>query len=125
MLVDTDVLVWFLRGHLKAVTRLNEVPEIKLSTISYMELVQGMRNKQELQALRKTIKTFQWEVLLLNSTISQDAMNYVETFFHSHALRLADALIGATAIHHGLTLLTANNKHYQMINELNIEIFRP
>jgi predicted nucleic acid-binding protein len=125
MLVDSDVLIWFLRGNQKAVTRLNELPKIKLSAITYMELVQGMRNKQELQALHQTIKTFRWEVLLLNNTISQDAMNYVESFFLSHALRLADALIAATAVHHGLTLLTANNKHYQMIKELEIEIFRP
>lgn len=90
-----------------------------------MELVQGMRNKNELQALHKTINTFQWEVILLDNAISQEAMNYVETFFHSHALRLADSLIAATAIRHRLTLLTANNKHYQMINKLDIEIFRP
>ena len=81
MLVDSDVLIWFLRGNQKAVTRLNELPKIKLSAITYMELVQGMRNKRELQALHQTIKTFRWEVLLLNNTISQDAMNYVESFF--------------------------------------------
>ena len=125
MLVDTDVLIWFLRGNQKAVTRLNELPKIHISAITYMELVQGMQNKRELQALHQTIKMFQWEVILLDNTISQHAMNYVETFFHSHALRLADALIAATAVHHKLTLLTANNKHYQMIKELEIEIFRP
>ncbi|EDN68644.1 PIN domain protein [Beggiatoa sp. PS] len=125
MLVDTDVLIWFLRGNQKAVTRLNELPKINISAITYMELVQGMRNKRELQALHQTIKMFQWEVILLDNTISQYAMNYVETFYHSHALRLADALIAATAVHHDLTLLTANNKHYQMLKELEIEIFRP
>ncbi len=49
----------------------------------------------------------------------------LKVFFLRNALRLADALIAATAVHHGLTLLTANNKHYQMIKELEIEIFRP
>jgi len=37
MLVDSDVLIWFLRGNQKAVTRLNELPKIKLSAITYME----------------------------------------------------------------------------------------
>ena len=125
MLIDTDVLIWLLRGHQGAVIRLNRLPKIRLSAVTYMELVQGMRNKQELQALQRTIKGYQWEIILLNNTISQSAINYVETFFHSHSLRLADALIAATAVQHGLTLLTANSKHYQMIAELNREVFCP
>jgi predicted nucleic acid-binding protein len=38
---------------------------------------------------------------------------------------LADALIAATAINHGLTLLTGNDKHYQIITDVNIKKFRP
>jgi predicted nucleic acid-binding protein len=125
MLVDSDVLIWFLRGHLGAVKRLNQLPKLSISAVTYMELVQGMRNKQELQALQRTIKDYQWEILLLDQTISPVAMNYVETYFHSHSLRLADALIAATAVQHGLTVLTANSKHYQMIERLIIEVFRP
>lgn len=39
MLVDSDVLIWFLRGHLGAVTRLNQLPKLRISAITYMELV--------------------------------------------------------------------------------------
>jgi predicted nucleic acid-binding protein len=38
---------------------------------------------------------------------------------------LADALIAATALDSGTSLLTANDKHYRFIKDLNLTIFRP
>jgi predicted nucleic acid-binding protein len=40
-------------------------------------------------------------------------------------MRLADALIGATAIEHGLTLITANVKHFGAVSDLNFDAFLP
>jgi hypothetical protein len=40
-------------------------------------------------------------------------------------MRLADALIGATAIENGLTLITANVKHFGAVSGLRIEAFAP
>ncbi|MDN5872642.1 MAG: PIN domain-containing protein [Nitrococcus sp.] len=39
--------------------------------------------------------------------------------------RLADALIAATALEHGLPLLTGNDRHYQAVDGLEIAHFRP
>ncbi len=52
-------------------------------------------------------------------------MIYLEEHFLRHSLRMADALIAATAVQHGLGVLTANDKHYRVITELVIEKFRP
>jgi len=41
----------------------------------------------------------------------------------SHGMRLADALIGATAIELHATLITANVKHFGAVEELDIETF--
>jgi predicted nucleic acid-binding protein len=43
----------------------------------------------------------------------------------SHGLRLADALIGATAIEIGATLLTSNVEHFSAVEGLQIEVFVP
>jgi len=43
----------------------------------------------------------------------------------SHGMRLTDALIGATAIVHGATLVTANTKHFGAVQNLVIEAFIP
>lgn len=52
-------------------------------------------------------------------------MFYIERHFLSHSLELADALIGTTAIVNGLPLLTANDKHYKIISEVELKLFRP
>jgi predicted nucleic acid-binding protein len=41
----------------------------------------------------------------------------------SAGLRLADALIAATAIEHQLSLLTGNSRHFSNIDTLNVETF--
>jgi predicted nucleic acid-binding protein len=49
----------------------------------------------------------------------------IDEFALSHGMRLADALIGATAIELQATLLTANLKHFSAVEDLRIEPFRP
>jgi predicted nucleic acid-binding protein len=56
ILVDTDVLIWHLRGHPQASQRLDQLSALILSSVSYFELLQGMRNKAELQALKKMLQ---------------------------------------------------------------------
>jgi len=38
---------------------------------------------------------------------------------------LIDALVGATAVSHGLPLLTGNHKHYKVMKEVQICTFVP
>jgi predicted nucleic acid-binding protein len=40
-------------------------------------------------------------------------------------MQLADTLIGATYATHGMTLYTVNDKHYKVIKELEVFVFRP
>jgi predicted nucleic acid-binding protein len=125
MLVDTDVLIWYLRGDARAAETIEKVGHFNLSVITYMELVQGMRSKEEFRILRTTLAGWGTNVLMIDEVISTRAMLYVEQYFHSHSLRLADALIAATAIAQAVPLLTGNTKHYRHIPDLKVESFRP
>jgi predicted nucleic acid-binding protein len=125
MLVDSDVIIWYMRGNIIARNILDNLDNLTISAITYMELVQGMRNKAELTALETTLINWRATVLPLNENISEIAITLMKQFFLSHSLMLGDALIAATALNSGLPLLTANNKHYQMINGLELQIFRP
>jgi len=52
-------------------------------------------------------------------------MFFVEQHYLSHSIQLADALIGATAIAYGQTILTGNDKHYKILKDVQIKKFRP
>ena len=52
MLVDTDVFIWYLRGYERAAQFLDALPTARISAVTYMELVQGMRNQRELKQLQ-------------------------------------------------------------------------
>jgi predicted nucleic acid-binding protein len=123
MLVDTDVLIWYLRGNYRAQEALRPIAGFDISVITYMELVQGMRSKQELRVLRASLPKWGTGILMIDENISLRAMLYVEQHFHSHALRIADALIAATAVEHGMPLLTGNVKHYRVVSDLELQLF--
>jgi predicted nucleic acid-binding protein len=57
MLVDTDVLIWYLKGNLNARNEIDALSGFHISVVSYIELVQGMRNKHELTCLRRALRT--------------------------------------------------------------------
>ena len=124
MIIDTDVLIWFLRGNQKAMDAVIDAMPFSISTVTYMELVQGMRNKQELERMKKSFEEMDVEVIPLNENISLRASNLVEQFFLSNKLELADALIAATCVETGNTLLTSNDKHYKVVGNLKMEVFR-
>ena len=42
-----------------------ECRSVELSAVTYMEFVQGMRNKKEPRLLRQTIRLSEWPILLL------------------------------------------------------------
>ncbi len=125
VLIDTDVLIWLFRGQPSARKAIEKADRIQLSTITYMELVQGMRNKEEFRLLRQTIHEHQWDILPLSENISHRATVFIENYALSHGMQLADALIAASAVESGAALMTANTKHYKVIPELDLKIYRP
>jgi len=125
MIIDTDVLIWYMRGNKKAYKVIEDQQGFFTSVITYIELVQGMRNKNELIELRRAFREWNTKILYINEEISSKAMFYIERHYLSHSLQLADALIASTALVNGLPILTGNDKHYRMIKELEIIKFKP
>ncbi len=125
ILIDSDVLVWLTRGHPGAAQRLHEIDPWRISVVTYIELAQGCRDKAELARLKKGLAARHTEVLPITPAISQRAADLIDALALSNGMRLADALIGATALEHGLTLLTANIKHFSAADGLPLEAFTP
>jgi predicted nucleic acid-binding protein len=123
MLVDTDVMIWHLRGHPAAAQRLNKIEQLTISAVTYMELLQGIRNREELAALQKSLEMRKAEKLPLTPAITSKAIRLMEELGLSHGMQMGDALIAATALEYKLTVLTGNLKHFKAIPVLNIERF--
>ena len=125
MLVDTDVLIWYMKGNKNAYGLLEHAEFFFISAVTYMELVQGMRNKKELNSLRRALNDWNSKVLYITEDISVKAMFFVEQHFLSHSIQLADALIAATALAHGMPIATGNERHYKVLKDVNVKKFRP
>jgi predicted nucleic acid-binding protein len=125
MLVDTDVLIWHLRGYPQATRRLDELGALTLSAISWLEVLQGMRNKAELVAVKKMLAHRAATLLPVSEAITRRAIDLMEAITLSHGLQMGDALIAATALDHGLPVLTANVKHFGAVQGLKVEAFTP
>ena len=125
MIIDTDVLIWYLRGNENAREIVSASIPFSISVITYLELLQGMNDKKELRILQKYVRTWSTEIIQINETISNRAMFFVEDYFLSHSLKFADAVIAASALERHEVLLTANEKHYSFIPNIQINKFKP
>jgi len=125
MLVDTDVLIWNLRGNTSAAGLLDNTPEFSISAVSWMELVQGVRDTSELRALHRALRFWEATLIHVEEGISARASYLMEEHFLAHSLKMADALIAATALETGLPLVSANDRHYRFIQGLELQVFRP
>ena len=124
MIIDTDVLIWHLRGNINAKKIITANIPFKISVINYLELVQGMQDKRELMALQKQLKKWATEIIQISESISTYAMFLVENYFLSHSLESGDAIIAATALEKNEILLTSNYKHYSFVPNIQIQKFK-
>ncbi|MGD9900625.1 MAG: type II toxin-antitoxin system VapC family toxin [Calditrichaceae bacterium] len=116
-LVDTDVLIDFLRGNEKAIELINTIsPHIILSPIVVAELFAGVKGDDELSVLNNFISFFR--IVPIDTEIAKMGGLYKRDFGKSHGIGLADALLAATAYQENAEILTLNIKHYPMMNDL-------
>lgn len=124
MIFDTDILIWVQHRNEKAARLVGEADERLLSIYSYLELLQGAKDKKHLAASTSFLKDFEFRTLPLTEAISHRAAIYIEEYALSHGLKAGDALIAATAAEYGEVLCTANVKHFGMIRDLKIKALK-
>ncbi|MBQ9368699.1 MAG: type II toxin-antitoxin system VapC family toxin [Victivallales bacterium] len=125
MLFDTDVLIWALRGSLKAAKEINEDSNRFISAVSYMELMQGARNKREQTLIKRFLSQLGFIVLPITEAVSHRATIFIEENALKSGMQLADALVFATACENSLTLCSANKKHFDGLDSLDAKVFVP
>ena len=125
MLIDTDVIIWALRGNSKAIRAISLLEHRVISQITRMELIVGCRSKQEINLLKRFLGDEAFKVVPLTPEIGIRADLWLEQKNLIHGVGLADALIASTASSLGLTLFTSNAKHFRCFDQLEVKKFNP
>jgi predicted nucleic acid-binding protein len=125
LIIDTDILVWYLRGNKKAKDFVEDYIPFSISVVTYMEIIQGMKNKDEFKLFQRQIQRWNTNIIQIDKEISSRAMFYLQEYALSHSMRLADALIAATVVQSSEILLSANDKHYRFIPNIECKKFVP
>lgn len=121
VLIDTDIVIDFLRGHQKRIQNFFqkvELGEIKvyLSAVSLAELYYGIQDKdQEQTAALENFLIF-LEILPVEKQTAKNA----GILKRKYELGLSDSLIAASALENGLQIFTFNAKHFRKIKELKL-----
>lgn len=121
-LVDSDVVIWFLRGKKETIELLRNLQEFGVpgcSPISTIEVQLGVKNGE-------AEKTFEFLNSLQIYSIDRDTANLAGEYIRKYKkkgvkLEIPDAIIAATCVLHDLILVTYNPKHYPY---KNLKIYR-
>jgi hypothetical protein len=117
VLIDTDVLIDYLRGQAEAVSYLESLTEpLLISAITVAELFAGVREGTERVALEQFVSAF--NVIPIDDAIAANGGLIRRDYRKSHGVGLADAIIASTAEFTKADLVTLNKKHFPMLSNV-------
>jgi predicted nucleic acid-binding protein len=117
VLLDTCVFVDLLRGRQTAIDATAAFPVRPcVCDVTMMELYVGARTQREQARIEMVLSDF--APVSIEQSIYRRAGQWMRHYKASHGLDVPDALIAATAEHHGLALVTLNVKHFPMFPKL-------
>ena len=121
-LLDSDIIIWHLRGRREVTEMLRDLQRFGLpgcSALSVLEVQLGMKKGEEEKTDRflKSLKVFD-----VDSEIAGKAAHLIrESKARGITLAIPDAVIASTCILHNLILVSYNRKHYP-ISELKFHL---
>ncbi len=117
LLIDTDILIDYLKGEKQSCVFLEGIKEpLLISSINVAELCSGVKRGKEESILEMFLKAFQ--IIPVSIEIARMGGLYCRDFKKSHNIGLADAMIAATVDIMECRLATLNKKHYPMFNNV-------
>lgn len=121
IIIDTDVLIWVLRGQETWIERFEKMVRdaqgnVFVTAVQIAEIYAGVRPKetQKVETFLASLRSVD-----LNDETGRVAGRYMNDYGKSHKVTLADAFIAATAVTKNLKLWTSNKKHYPMLDSDN------
>jgi len=120
-LVDTDVLIDYLRGSRASAQWLSgrRQEPLEIPAIVAMELLVGCRNRNEQSRLETFLSSY--ALVWPEQDDFRDAYRLLETSHLSNKAGISDCLIAAMAIRRSAVLYSFNLKHYRPFTDLTVK----
>jgi predicted nucleic acid-binding protein len=124
LLIDTDVLIDYLRGEPKALAYLKAaMAPFRVSCLTLAELCVGVRDGAEREALARLEELL--EPVAVDHDIAVQAGLFRREYGRSHGTGLIDAAIAASAVASHSALVTLNARHFPMLREVIVPYRKP
>ena len=125
-LCDTNIIIEFYKNNSQIIQELKYIKpsNLAISVITKAELYFGAFNKAELEKIKRHLASIL--CIPVNTDVSQQFIQLMETYSLSHKLSIPDAIIAATSLVHNIKLYTLNKKDFCFITGIQIynEIIR-
>ncbi|HUY39870.1 MAG TPA: type II toxin-antitoxin system VapC family toxin [Candidatus Binataceae bacterium] len=124
LLIDTDVLIDYLRGEPKALAYLKSAAApLRVSCLTLAELYVGVRDGAEREALARLEELL--EPVAVDRDIAVQAGLFRREYGRSHGTGLIDAAIAASTVASQSALVTLNARHFPMLREVIVPYRKP
>jgi len=115
MLLDSNTIIYAAIPEEEQLRQFLSKQELSVSAVSYVEVLGYHKltseNKQHFENFFQTTQMF---------PISDEIIQKASALRQQKKMSLGDALIAATALIHGLTLVTSNVKDFEWIEDLSV-----
>ncbi|MDD2789044.1 MAG: PIN domain-containing protein [Sulfurimonas sp.] len=125
-LVDSDILIYFLKGQQEVVEKLSQIPidDLYISRINYTELLYGAYNSTKIEQNLKIIEPFLDNFKVLEFTKKSSlifAKEKARLKKSGNIIADMDLMIASIAIENECTLISNNIKHFNRVQNLELE----
>ena len=124
-LLDTNICIFFNKGvrGLREKLAVIGISNCAISEITYTELLFGVEKSDHRYKNLLTLEQFMTdiEMLSIGPAIPVFAKEKARLQLAGASIDNFDLLIGATAIHHNMTLVTNNTRHFERLQGIRLE----
>jgi predicted nucleic acid-binding protein len=124
-LVDADVLIDLSKRRDKAVRYFAGIADftiIGVSVMTKLELLDGAENKRELFAILDFFEAFGFSDAFPSEASLNLGVEFFTSYHLSHGMGIFDSLLAGIAVTTSSRLVTRNQKHFDFIPYLKLEI---
>lgn len=124
-LLDTNICIFYMKGKYQLNEKIKKVGQDNcyISEVTVAELLFGAARSANKEKHLKQIASFieQFKIFPIYDTLSTFAAKKAELCEKGQLIDDFDILIGSTAIHYGLVMVTENVKHLNHLSSIKIE----